>query len=145
MIELSTKLNKGTVNDLKRAIKAVKNLKEERAVVMMPKLCNPSDWRLVVFSDASHANLSDGTSSIGAHLVFLTDVDRSCPISCHAGKIERVVPSTIAAETLSLLEVIENGICIRDHLKELLGLSIPLHAYIDNKSVVDASSLHKTS
>ena len=142
MIELSTRLNKGTVNDLTRAIKAVKNLKEEKAVVMMPKLHKPSNWRLVVFSDASHANLSDGANSMGAHLVFLTDGDRSCPISWHAGKIKRVVRSTIAAETLSLLEAVENGIYIREHLMELLGLSIPLHAYIDNKSLVEA--VHST-
>ena len=143
MIELSTKLNKGAVSDLIRAVKAVKRLKEEMAIVKIPKLDNPNNWRVIIYSDAAHANLCDGTSSMGAHLVLLVENDKCCPISWHAGKIKRVVRSTIAAETLSLLEAVENGMYIRDHLKILLGLPvIPIIAYVDNKSLVEA--VHST-
>ena len=146
LIELSMKFRKGQVSDLIKAIKAVRKLKEGVAKVFFPQLGAPSCWKLLVFSDASHANLSDGVSSMGAHIVLLVgDANRCCPLSWHAGKIKRVVRSTIAAEALSLQEGLEDGYYLRTLLEELLDLpekSIPLVAYIDNQSVVEA--VHST-
>ncbi len=143
MVDLSTRMNKATVSDLCRAVKTVRKLKESESFIMLNKLSSPEDWRLVVFSDASHANLSDGAGSMGAYVLLLVEGNRCCPIAWRAAKIKRVVRSTIAAEALSLLEAIENGLYVKDHLKILLGLTtLPLIAYIDNKSVVDA--IHST-
>ena len=66
-------------------------------------------------------------------------------MSWHAGKIKRVVRSTLSAEALSLEEGIENGLLMRSHLEELLQIkeeTIPLIVYVDNKSVVE--SVHST-
>ena len=55
-------------------------------------------WRLVVYTDAALANLHDGVSSMGARLLFLVDdKQKCCLLSWHAGKVKRVVRSTIAA------------------------------------------------
>lgn len=45
--------------------------------VLFPSLNKNEVWRLIVFSDASHVNLSEGTGSMGAHL-FLVDSDGNC-------------------------------------------------------------------
>ena len=53
-------------------------------------------------SDAAHANLSDGVSSVGVHIDFLVgDKIKCCVLSWQAQKIKHAVRSSIAAETLS--------------------------------------------
>ena len=54
---LSTKLNSAEVEDLVDANKALKKLKNERFITAFPNLGNLTDLRLVVFANASYANL----------------------------------------------------------------------------------------
>lgn len=59
----------------------------------------------------------------------------------HAGKIKRVVRSTIAAETLSLQEGLESSFYYRKMIENILGLkdkTVPIIAYVDDKSVIEA-------
>ena len=74
MIELSTKLKKANIGDLTRSIKCIKKLKYDDSNIFFPPLNKLDKWRIIVFSDASHANLSDGTGSMGAHVVFLVEL-----------------------------------------------------------------------
>ena len=143
LIDLSTKFASGVVEDLQRATKCIKKLKEQKSLVYLPCLNDMKTWRLVVYTDAALANLHDGVSSMGARLLFLVDdKQKCCLLSWHAGKVKRVVRSTIAAEALSLLDGIEDGIYMKQLLKELLGIDIPIEAIVDNRSVVEA--VHST-
>jgi hypothetical protein len=96
--------------------------------------------RLLVYTDASHANLSDGVSSTSGIVVFLADsYGHMCPVSWRANKIRRVVKSTLAAETLALQEGIEEAIYLQKLLSELCPrMRIPIDVYVDNRSLVDA-------
>ena len=99
------KVRRGVVGDLLHATKGVKKLKQSESKIMFPNLDETAERKFNVFSDAAHSNLCHGVSSMVAHLVLLTDVDRRCcPLSWQANKIKRVVRSTIAANTLSLQE-----------------------------------------
>ena len=142
MLELSTKFRKGSVDDLTRSIKAVGKLKDHASKLCFPCLGNSAGWTILMYSDAAFANLNDGTSSTGAHIVLLVGVGgKCCPLSWQANKIKRVVRSTLAAEALSLLEGLEDGIYCRKLLEELLHLkpgTIPISAIVDNRSVVEA-------
>jgi hypothetical protein len=105
MISLSTKLKNGTVDDLLQARKVIRSLKQTEAIVHFPQLSQNMEWRIVLFTDASHANICQGTGSVGAHVAFLVDKSGACcPIDWQANKIKRVVRSTLAAETLSVQE-----------------------------------------
>ena len=141
MIDLSTKLKKGKVSDLMRAIKVIRKLKEGEAVVKFSSL-DPNTWRIVAFTDASHANLEE-VGSVGSHVIILVDKDfNCCPVVWRSNKIKRVVRSTLAAEALSLQEGLEDALYIREMMKELLGRMGPIIAIVDNKSVVEA--IHST-
>jgi hypothetical protein len=145
MVELSTKFRNGTVQDLLRAVKSIRKLKEEESKIYFPKLGNIKSWRVVVYSDAAHANLADGVSSMGAHVVLMADEDgKCCTISWQARKIKRVVRSTLAAEALALQEGLEDSIYVKRMLQEIMNLdgNIPIVAYNDNRSVVD--NIHST-
>ena len=104
-----------------------------------------NDWK-VVFTDTSLCNINNGTRSTGGHIVWLEDCHgKCCPLSWHANTIERVVRSTIAAETLSLQEGLENSFYYRKMPENIIGIphkTIPINAYVDNKSVIEA--VHST-
>ena len=96
----------------------------------------------MVFTDASLGNINDGTGSTGAYIVWLADgTGLYCPLAWLGSKIKRVVRSTIAAEAPSLQEGLEAGFYYRTMVEEILGIpnkTIPITAYTDNKSVVEA-------
>ena len=148
LIDLSTKLKHGNISDLSRAIKTVNRLKDVNSMILSPTLSpDVKNWKVVVFTDASLCNISDGTGSTGAHIVWLVDNHgKCCPLSWHANKIKRVVRSTIAAEALSLQEGLESSFYYRKMLENILGIphkTIPIIAYVDNKSVIEAVSSTK--
>ena len=116
-------------------------------MILFPTLSTDvNDWKVVVFTDASLCNISDGIGSTGGHIVWLIDChEKCCPLSLHASKIKRVVRSPIAAETLSLQEGLESSFYYRKMLENIIEIPhkrIPIIAYVDNKSVTEA--VHST-
>ena len=147
MKDMSTKLKEATVGDMIRAIKAVNRLKEVKSVVTFPNLIkNTEHWKILVFTDASLGNINNGTGSTESHIIWIVDKEfNCCPLTWQANKIKRVVRSTIAAETLSLQDGLESSYYYRRIIEDILGLehqTIPIIAYVDNKSVVE--SVHST-
>ena len=138
MIDLSTKFNKAHTSHLAAAIKVMKRLKGENVGNVFPKLSGLKELKVVVYTDASFGNLN-GVDSCGGHIVFLSDRDdRSAPIAWHSGKVKRVVRSTLAAETVSLLAGIEEAIYLRELLTFCLGVKVPIMAIVDNRSLMQS-------
>ena len=141
LIDLSTKFKAGKVEDLIRVRKILSNLKMGNCKVFFPKL-DLDSVKFVLYTDASFANINDGTGSVGGQLVFLVDKNHKAGlIDWHSGKVKRVVRSTLAAETLSLVDGLENGIYHRVLFSELTGKKpekYQLKAIIDNKSCLEA-------
>ncbi|CAC5365129.1 purA [Mytilus coruscus] len=125
LVDLSTKLKSALVCDLLRAIKNIGKLKDIRPI-----------------HDAAFGNINDGKGSTGAHIVWIKDrIGIFCPISWQANKIKRVVRSTIAAEALSLQDGLEMALYFRKIIEDICGVrqqTIPITAFIDNKSVTEA-------
>ncbi len=143
-IDLSTKLKAGTVADLVRARKIVRNIMQSDTSVLFPRLSpRVRTWTIVVYTDASHANICNGTGSVGAYVIFLTDGVVYCPLDWHANKIKRVVRSTLAAETLSLQVGYEAAYYLNCIIEEMTGYKCVMYALVDNKSIVE--SIHLTS
>ena len=86
VLELNTKSRSACVGDLRRAEKILHRLSESEANLLYPCLGPSKDWSLVLFADASHANLPDGVSSTLGYVSFLwVLVD---PVRLH-GDLER--------------------------------------------------------
>jgi ribonuclease HI len=138
MINLSTKFNRAHTSHLKEAVKAVKMLKTEKCDVVFPKLNSTQGLKLVVYTDASLANLN-GVDSCGGHIIFLCDNDNMCcALSWHSGKLKRVARSTIAAETMALSSGIEEAMYLRQVITFSIGGVLPIIAITDNKSLLQA-------
>lgn len=140
LIDLSMKFNNATIEDLCRAIRILRKLNEVASKVRYPSLnLDVSNWKIIAFTDAALHNLSDKVSSTAARVIFLCDKNRNCcTLSWKSNKVKRVVRSTLAAESLSLQEGIEESMYLQSLMMELINIKIPISAYIDNKSTIDA-------
>lgn len=141
LIDLSTKLNKATIGDLNRAVKSINRLRDLISIVRFPGL-SLDTLKIVTFTDASLANLNDGAGSTQGAVIWVMDsTGKCCPLWWYSKKIKRVVRSTLAAEALSLQEGLESSYYFRHLVEELLGLekgTIPIYAFVDNKSVIES-------
>ena len=146
VLELSMKLSQPCVQDYLRAVKAVQKLKGLDMSIRIPCFKNSDQWKILVWSDAAFANLSDKVSSGGGYVIFLVDSSLNCaPLCWKTNKIKRVVRSTLAAEALILESSVEHALYLRDLLKEMLGtdFDFPIYAWTDNNNAFKA--VHSTS
>ena len=141
--DLSTSYKTATVGDLLRMNKVIRLVKGEVMRLKFPRIHNLERCTIEVFSDASFGNLQ-GEGSQGAIIAFMKDErGERCPLYWHTRKIRRVVKSTLAAETMALLEGAETGLYLGKILEEVLGLkNIAVSCITDNRSLVE--SLYST-
>ena len=123
--------------------KALKKAKKEKSQISIPNLGNLEKTKIVLYSDASFANLMDGGSQ-GGYVIFLQgESGKYMPISWQSKRIKRVVKSTLAAETLAMVDAAEAAIYYRKFMLDILGLTdsvkmFPIVCYTDNSSLYDA-------
>ena len=137
VIDLSMKLKQASTRDLNVAKQTFLRLAEFESSIRFIAL--QGELWLSVYTDAALGNLSDGVSSTCGVLVFLVNRFGVCPISWRSNKIQRVVTSTLAAETLALQVGINEAIYLRHLMCEMMPeQDLPIDVYVDNRSVVDA-------
>jgi len=142
LIELSTKFHCGKVEDLIKVRKIMQKARECKSEICFPDLGPVDCWRLVCYSDASHANLCEGTSSCIGYVIFiLGSNNRCCPLTWKSGKARRVVKSTIAAEAMALLDGIDEALYLKKVLFQIMSLSskqLPVIGIVDHKGLWEA-------
>ena len=134
---LSMQFGKSTIGDLMEANKVIKRVKTDQVSLFFPVLTG--NIHIEGFSDASFANLSDCHSQ-GGFIVFIVDENgKRCPIMWKSKKIRRVVHSTLAAETLALVDLAESAYYIVKILEDIgVARDISVKCFVDNKSLVDS-------
>eukprot|EP00795_Rhopilema_esculentum_P002321 gene2321-biopygen11363 len=140
VVEMSSKFNSSQVSDLLRANKSLLRVRQHNSIIRIPHLGPCKNWHILVFSDASLANMCDGVSSMGGHIILLLGMNNAAAaIAWSCAKIKRVVKSTLAAEMLSLADALDHAIYLQQVISELTSFDdIPIDAFVDNKSVVEA-------
>ena len=91
-----------TVKMIKNANKAVSKLKRNKVSIQYKNIGKPEQMRPKVYSDATHASLSDGSSQGGFVVLLEGSNHKSIPISWQSKRIQRVTKSPLASETLAL-------------------------------------------
>jgi len=141
VLELSCKVNSLKVEDLIEANKCLRKACTFESSMYFPELGDICKYKLVVYSDASYANLPDGYSSAGGFVIFLVGENgNSCPLYWEAKKIRRVVKSTLAAETLVAAEAVDMAYYLGNMLSQILydeERKLPVELYVDNHSLYD--------
>ena len=128
-----------TISEVLRLNKVVSRLAGQQVKLKYPRMEDINGCHLQVFSDASFGNLIDGGSQVGL-LVFLVNSEGiRCPLYWQSRKARRVVKSTLAAETLALIEAAEAAVFISRVISDLLDcINLEIQCFVDNKSLVDA-------
>ena len=138
VLEHSSKFKKATKSDLILCLKSIKRCKKETVVNKFSRLKIDHPWRIVLYSDASYANLPDGVSSSLGYVIFLVDCENNASIvNWKANKIKRVCRSTLAAEAMALVEGLEECLYLKEVLREL-GIDPSILAFTDSKSLRDS-------
>ena len=138
VLEHSSKFKKANQSDLFQCLKSVKRCKKDVVVNKFSCLKLDSNIRIILFSDASFANLPDRVSSSLGYIIFIVDCeDRCAAISWKSNKIKRICRSTLAAETMALIEGLEECLYLKSVMEEL-GFNFPITALVDSKSLHDA-------
>ena len=146
--DLSSTLKNKNVDCIKQVNKTVKKAKKEKSQIVIPDLGTTTNLKLIGYSDASFANLGDGGSQ-GGYVIFLVgDNNKYMPISWQSKRISRIVKSTLAAETLAMVDLAEACVYYRKLILDLLHIgdkkdNIPIVCKTDNSSLFD--SVHSTT
>ena len=139
--DLSVSIKKATIADLLRLNKVVDRVVKDSVKLLFPRIQSLESCSIECYTDAAFANLSTGGSQ-GGLIIFLKDsTGLRCPIFWQSRKLKRVVKSTLAAETLALVEGAEVSYYIASIIKEVTKIKdVPINCFVDNKSLVDALS-----
>eukprot|EP00438_Fugacium_kawagutii_P005439 Skav226195 [mRNA] locus=scaffold2212:160140:165589:- [translate_table: standard] len=110
---LQSSINKATVETLCEGNKLLHEAKHHHDVAITIKPIGPDDLRFMAFSDASFSSHNKPDSHAG-HIIVAThkeiNMNVQCPISpltWGSKKIQRVVTSTLAAETMALASSVD--------------------------------------
>ena len=124
---LASSLKKANVQTLNEANKIIKNLKSETVTLKFRKLGN-DNIRLLVFSDSSLGNLSDGGTQGGHFVALVGQNGHFSPITWQSKRIRRVARSTLASETLAMADAIDSAIFLASLYTEIMsGKADPTH------------------
>ena len=97
---LTTKYGKAKKQDIMKAIKLLQKVKRISTKLTIPDMGNIEDWVLVVYSDAATKKIEEAFS-VSGYVIFLVNKKtyNAVPITWSSKKIERVVNSSLGAET----------------------------------------------
>lgn len=142
--DLSVKCKHPTLADALRANKVLKKLhgNDNLRLRYAMKGFSWDSGCLNVFSDASFANLPDGSSQ-GGWVVMLCDANHHALIDWQSKKLQRVAKSTLTAETLACVEAIGSALLLREVFYHCIGKHLPIECFSDNQSLVAA--VHSTN
>ena len=95
--------------------------------------------KLLVFTDASYANLPSGGSQ-GAYVIFLSDCHGNANIvSWQSRKVRRICNSTLSSECLAAVEAVSSAVFIKQLIVEMkCWKSVDILVLCDNKSLIQS-------
>lgn len=126
-----------TVRSLLRANKCIQKLQMTSVKLFFPKLRDISQVKVLTFADASHASLPSGASQ-GGLIVFIECAGKVAPIMWQSKKLDRVVKSPFAAETLAQADVADAGVLVAKMLEEMTGRTkVIVKSLTDSQSLID--------
>ena len=145
--EIITNLNEATVENILKPNKILRKVKSQVVEIKCPCIGEISKATIVSYQDASFANLKKGGSQAGFVIFLLGENSKYIPICWRSKKLKRVVKSTLGAESLALVESMEQCFLIKTILKDILDLGddvLPIICVTANKSLAQSAYSTKT-
>ena len=139
---LTTTYGKAKKMDIMKASKLIMKVKRMTTKRTIPNMGEVKDWVIVAFSDAATKKI-DNAFSVAGHIVFIVNKvnNNATPITWSSKKIERVVNSSLGAETLGVTKLIGTLYFIKQIYKQMYGSKlgdIPCVTFVDSKDLYEA-------
>ena len=138
--QLASNFKNATIKHVIQANKLVRRCKQHDIHMFFPKL-DLNNLKVRCYADASFGKLEDGGSQ-GGVFIELVSKDLASPVSWFSKRIKRIVPSTLAAETLAMAEGVGAARLISELTSEILyngSKKVPVEAITDNYSLYEAA------
>ena len=139
--ELSASVKHANVEDMIKANKVLVKAKNQHITLQFNRMSSIKDVSFVVYNDSSFGNLQNGGSQ-GGYIIFIKDKEGNVsPIMWQSKRLQRVVKSTMAAETLIQVEAAEAGYWLSNIFSEIYGIANFNHnivCYTDSRQLYDA-------
>ena len=129
-----------TIYNAKRANKLDNKIKSEEIVVTLKKEDNLASSKLLVFCDASFANVGGGGSQ-GGYVIFWSDAfgNNINPIAWQSHRIKRIVNNTLAVEAMVLIAASGKAFWIRCIIKKIFStIAVPVIWLTDSHTLYHA-------
>ena len=141
--QLSVNLKSPSESDIALAKKCLIKLKSNDVKLKFNNVGGLKDCELLVFTDASFANLMDCGSQAGLMIFLRGSNGNVSPLYWRSKKIQRVVKSTSCAEAMALVAVCEMGLLLQTILQEITGVAVQIVAVTDckKKSVYSSNNI----
>ena len=145
-LQMSKKNQGATIADLRDVNRILKRVRERRSMIKYGKIGDKEDLILVGVGDASH---KQDDKAIGGIFLFLSDssMKRASPVYWKSKQISRVCHSSKDAETLNLLDMVEDASLMARQLELLLYGEvkgrIPVHLFTDSESTLESVASSK--
>ena len=139
--ELSNSVNHATVEHILSANRVLKNAQNKLVTLTFPYMENLMQCKLVAYSYASYNNLENGSSQGGFCIFLKNSYGNLSLIMWQSKKIHRIVKSTMAAETLALVDAAEASCWLSNLISELLSynenvkIHLPTACFTNNRQL----------
>ena len=107
--QLANRIKSTTENDLKYTLKVIKYDKNDEVHIKCD-LGQKDNLHLVVYADASLANLLDQGSQSGYIIFLANDCEQCILLNWQSKQIKRIVQSSLSAETLAFADALDEAI-----------------------------------
>ena len=107
---VDSKLKHATVQTIHEANSIVCKPKSKKVVLNFRHLGSESALQIVMFSEASFGDRSDGGTHGGHGIVLIGEDGTLSPLCWQSKRVKRVVRSTLAGETLAMSDGIDKAI-----------------------------------
>ena len=123
-----------TVENILHANKIVKKVQKDDVHICFPALGDPNQWKLIVYGDASHANLPSGALQ-GAYIIFIVGGNNMCPIIWRSKRLDRVTKSPLASEISAIADAADAGFYSQSIIEEIFKVSPNIQVFTDSDSL----------
>ena len=146
-LEMSKKNASAVIKDLKKVNKVIEKIRDKPCKVKFTKVTEKEDLMLLGVTDASHT--TEGNST-GGTIIMLGNKkdDRVVPISWKSKTIKKICHSAKAAETRSMVAILDDSQFYAGQIEQLLygkhEKKVPIKLYTDSKPLLESiSSTHQ--
>ena len=115
---LSSSFKNAAVKHIIKANKIVKRVKMNKVELFFPKL-DLNELTVRCYADASYGKLEDGGSQGGMYIELASN-NKTAPVLWSSKRTRRVVKSTMAAETLAMVEALASAHLVAVLVAEIL-------------------------